>query len=358
MKKYCFLLVLSFSILLLVSSCSKSIQVAAPDDFMVTTDNLTYKVGDSIIFNFNSGPDEISFYSGEPGKVYDNNSRLSMAGINKLVFQSNMTGGVLAGNTDSMRLLISTNLAGYDSASLVNATWTDITSRNSKWPTALSTTFITSDSIDISDFNVTDSINLAFRFKGKSYPTAAQRKWQVQNLTLSNKLADGTLTPLFASPYAGVAITASSFQYTGWIQANLLPNYLDSAYDSWNVGTGGISIIDSLKNSYGTKITSAYPLTFDPSSRLNNNPNDAWAVTTKTSLKKVYPDVGVTIKNYLNSPLYAGMSFIYNKIPGVYARFLYKYNTPGVYNITFVATNLNLDKTSSVIRKLQITVTP
>lgn len=326
-----------------------------PDNFAVTTTKQTFRVGDSVIFTFNSGPDEITFYSGEPGKTYANKDRIQQtAGVNKLVFQSYMTQGILA-NPDSLRLLISTNLNGYDAVSIANASWTDITSRNSKWPTALSTSYTTSDSINISDFNNVDSINIAFRVLGKTYATSAQRKWGIQGFTLSNKLPDGTSTPLFSAPYSGAALS-SVFQYTGWVQANLLPNPT-TGFNAWNLGTAGISTADSVRNSQGVNIASGYPIVFDPGTAVNNSPNDSWAITKKVALKQVNPDPGVTIKNYV-SAAFAGVTYNYTGIPGVYAQYLYKYTTPGVYTVTFVGRNINGDQSNYVIRQIQITITP
>jgi hypothetical protein len=265
-----------------------------------------------------------------------------------------MQQGVLPGN-DSLLLLISSNLKGYDSASIVNASWTNITSRNSKWPTTLATSFVTSDSIDLTDFNVNDSINIAFRYLGKKNALTAQRKWQIQAFTLTNNLSDGTKYQLFSAPFSGVA-NASSFQYTGWIQASLKNNTLPG-FNAWNVGNAGSSAADKVNNSNGIAIKTAYPIQFDPGITVNNDDNDDWLITTKTSLKSVRPDAGVTIKNEVNAA-FAGLEYVYNKIPGVYVRYLYRYTAPGVYNITFVASNLNQNKVEKQIKTLQITITP
>jgi hypothetical protein len=237
----------------------------------------------------------------------------------------------------------------------MNATWTDITSRNTKWPTALSTAYTTSDSIDISDFNTADSVNIAFRFLGKQYATAAQRRWQIQNLTLSNRLPDGTIVPLFAAPFAGASVT-SSFQYTGWVQVSM-KNNTNPGFNAWNVGTGGISTADSVRNSNGIAIRSAYPVQFDPGTTVNNPENDDWLITTKTSLKTVRPDVGLIIKNEVNAA-FPGMTYVFNREPGVYARYLYFFRTPGTYTVTFVAQNMNGDKKNELVKQIQITVNP
>lgn len=335
--------------------CAKYDEVPTADDFAVTVNKQTLRINDSAIFYFNTGPDMIVFYSGEPGRNYANKDRMGAApGINKLVFQSSMQQGVLV-NNDSLRLLISSNLRGYDSASVLSATWTDITSRNTKWPATLSTAYTTSDSIDISDFNTADSVNIAFRFLGKQYATAAQRRWQIQNLTLSNRLPDGTITPLFAAPFSGASVT-SSFQYTGWVQVSVKNNTLPG-FNAWNVGTGGISAADSVRNSNGIAIRTAYPIQFDPGTSVNNPDNDDWLITTKTSLKTVRPDAGLVIKNEVNAG-FPGMTYVYNNEPGVYAKYLYFFKTPGTYTITFVAQNLNRDKVQEVVKQVQITVTP
>jgi len=344
MKKNSLLQIAAAAICLLATACNKYDDISTPNDFNVTTIKQTYKVGDSVIFNFSSGPDFITFYSGEAGRRYENRTRVIAAGNPKLVFQTAMQNGILL-NNDSLQLLVSSNLSGYDSASIVRATWTDITARNTKWPTTLTTTFSTSDSIDLTDFNSVESINIAFRAIGKKYPTAVQRRRQIQNLTLTNILADGTRTPLF-----------STFANTGWVQASLLNNTLPG-FNAWNVGTGNISAADSVRNSNGITIRTAYPIQFDPGTTFNNDDNDDWLITSKVNLKTVNPDQGVTIKNETNTA-FTGLTYDYYKTPGVFAQYLYFFRTPGVYNITFVGTNINMNKRTEVIKQLQITIVP
>ncbi len=345
-------------ITLAISSCSKYSDVAVntPDDFAVTTAKQTFKVGDSVVFNFSSGPDMIVFYSGEAGKNYANKDRNLLAGTPKLVFQTNMTQGLLT-NPDSMRLYVTTGIKGYDSLGVVNTNWTEITSRNTKWPTSLSSTFVTSDSIDLTDFKTADSVNFAFRATGKKYANAAQRKWQIQNLNLTNFLSDGTSSPLF-----------NTFANTGWVQANLKnnPTYniVSTNYQAWNVGQAGVNASNTTLvlggkacNSNGIPIQTAYPITFDPSAVVNIDDNDDWLITGPVNLKTVKPDIGNTIKNPINTAV-AGFTYYYYSISGLYASYFYKYTTPGIYNVTFVAQNVNNNNNKQVVRQLQITITP
>lgn len=344
--------------MLAATSCTKYGDVATtePSDFNVTTDKATYKVGDSVIFKMSSSVDQIAFFSGENGKRYEYKDKTSEAGTPRLVFQSNMTQGLLT-NPDSIKLYISSNLKGYDSASVVNATWTDITSRNTKWPASLTTTFTTSDSINLSDFNNADSVNIAFRVMNKNYATSAQRRWQVQNLTLTNFLANGTSYPLF-----------SSFANIGWAQVSVknspAPNLVAFNFHTWNVGQYGVNANNSTLiiggktcNSNGVAIATGYPLTFDPSTALNVDENDDWIITSAVNLKSIKPDVGVTIKNAVNAA-FAGFTYVFNATPGVYAQYVYRYTTPGVYNVAFVGSNINNGSVSQVVRQVQITIVP
>lgn len=333
---------------LFFAACNKN--NAEVPDLDISTPKLTYKVNDTVQFNIASNPDMMIFYSGEVGKKYANSGRLLAAGTEKLVFQSSMQQGLLT-NNDSLRLMISTNLTGYDAASVQKATWTDITSRNTKWPTALSTAFTTSDSVDITSFNTADKVNIAFKYIGKKNPASAQRKWQIQNLTLSNNLPDGTITPLFAAPFLGpTAPTASSFQYTGWVQVSIKNNLLPGTaangyvgYNAWNVGTGGISTADSVRNSNGIPIRGAYPISFDPGPSLNNDDNEDWLITSAVDLKTTKPDNGTAIKKTPDVPL------------TVY-RYIFK--KAGTYTVTFVATNSDRDIQKSAVKQFTITVTP
>jgi Domain of unknown function (DUF5017) len=325
MKKYIKFLTASSLAILSVASC-RNLEITEPSEFNVSTSATTFKVGENVQFNFTGAADQVIFYSGEIGKVYANKDRsLATTGTTKLVFQSSMQQGLLP-NGDSLRLLVSTNLAGYDEANVKNAKWTDITSRNTKFPTSLATTFTTSDSVNVTDFNTADNVNFAFRFIGKKNDKSAQRKWAIQNVTLTNVQPDGTSTPVF-----------NTFANAGWVQASLknLPN-------AWNVGTANISATNSVLNTSGATIRTAYPITFDPGTALNTDENDDWLISSAFNLKTVKPDVGVSIKSAVNATL---------------TKYSYIFRTAGTYNITFVGQNLNTANIKNVPRQLQITIT-
>lgn len=104
--------------------------------FGVSSDALSYKLGDSITFKFAGYADYITYYSGEKvavptasllGNRYEFRNRALAKGKAILEFQSLLQN---AGQANSLSLLVSRNFNGkYDSANIVAATWVDITDR-------------------------------------------------------------------------------------------------------------------------------------------------------------------------------------------------------------------------------------
>jgi hypothetical protein len=345
MKKYLHFLVLVFLVILTMINCSKImvIQINTPNDFNVSSTDSVFFVGDTIKFDLTGRPDQIVFYSGETGMRYANANRSTdTSGYAKLVFQTSVQQGVLT-NGDSLQLLVSSNLKGYDKTSVRNATWSDITKRNTKWPTAVNTSFTTSDSIVLTDFKKADSINIAFRYIGKKSATVQQR-WRIQGFSLVHNLPDGTKTGLFAAPQNASGVATSAFAYTGWVQVSMA-NDTTTGFNVWNVGAFNQSSTNTAKTANGITITGAYPLTFDPGPALSNEPNDDWVITSKVSLKQVKPDFGASIKNAVAVSMQR-----FNALPTAY------YKLPGTYTATFVAINQNIDESKQVVKQVKFRV--
>ncbi|MDP4188164.1 MAG: DUF5017 domain-containing protein [Bacteroidota bacterium] len=344
MKKHILFSIITFSFTLAFVNCSR-MEIEAPDGFSAVPTDSVFTVGDTVKFNLTGSPDQVEFFSGEPGMNYANINRTSDgSGYAKLVFQTSLQQGVLT-NGDSLQLLISTNLNGYDKNSVANATWTDITSRNTKWPSKVSTSFTTSDSVNLSDFINADSVNIAFRYKGKK-SASAQQKWKIQGFSLVHNLPDGTKTGLFAGPQISSGYATSAFAYTGWVQVSF-KNDTTTGYNVWNVGTAGFSSASSVKTANGVSITNVYPLVFDPGTSTNDEENDDWVITSKVSLKQVKPDMGNNIKNQMGVTLTS-----FNALPTFY------YKAPGTYTATFVAINRDVDKSCQTIRQVQVKILP
>jgi hypothetical protein len=108
-----------------LSSCEDYIDMP---EFDVWTDSDTYAAGEEITFHFSGDPQNIAFWSGEPGHIYANKDRTSEQGAIQTVQFTSLAGE--GAQNDNLSFLISTDFNGtYDAANLAAATWTDITDR-------------------------------------------------------------------------------------------------------------------------------------------------------------------------------------------------------------------------------------
>ena len=357
-----------------VTGCKKLIDAKPLDGFSVVSDKPYYSIGDTVVFSINQDVDEIVFYSGKPGNNYNQIGRNFEPGTNILKFQTSLSQASKTNNGDTLLLKIATNLKSYDSAGIANANWEDLTSF-AKWPAITTTGFVNSGSIDISKFNTADSVYIAFQVLGKQNAATQQRKWQVQNLTLSNLLADSTFTPLFAAPFTSApnptTDTVPYFQFVGWTQVNLKNNplfsFINPNYNAWNVGDFGINALNAPIvinnkpcNLSGVAIQSAYPITFDPGpTSIKNNPdNEDWLITSPVNLKLVRHDFPTAvIKNYVNTPT-KGMKYV--KANGVYASYSFpidaSFKSGKTYDMVFVAQNTNLDQKKEIVKHVTIKI--
>ena len=356
------------------TSCNKLIDAKSTAGFNVVTDKQSYNAGDTVVFSINQEVDEILFYSGKPGNNYNTKNRTYEQGTNILKFQTSLSQASKTNNGDTLLLKIATNLQSYDSMGIANANWVDMTSF-AKWPSITTTGFVNSGSVDISRFNTSDSVYIAFQVLGKQNVATQQRKWQVQNLTLSNVLSDSTFTPLFAAPFTSTASlttdTVPYFQFVGWSQVNLKNNppfsFINTNYNAWNVGDYGINTLNPPLvinnkpcNSSGVSIQSAYPITFDPGpTTVKNNPdNEDWLITSPVNLKLVRHDFPTAvIKNFVNTPT-KGMKYV--KADGVYAKYTLPvdstFKSGQTYDMVFVAQNFNLNQKNEVVRHVMVKV--
>ena len=304
MKKYHVLLLIILPILLV--ACN-TVEFVSPT-FDVRTDSTTYKVGKNVTFYFEGTPDNITFYSGELGKMYDNRKRTKAdSAINQLSFNTLCTA---TGQNNNLSVLVSKDFSGaIDSVSIKKAVWTDITSRAKL---ATNTTSTASGVIDLSDFHsAKDSLVVAFRYKSSLSTTASRaRSWTVSNFQMKN---------VFPNTATYLHNTSTSDIRLAGIQALSIKS--DTL--KWTL-TGSLVFAQGLVD---------YSLGGD----------DDWAITKPFNLSKITPDVGVAVKN--TSQLITNYS--------------YQFNKAGTYKITFVGSNSAKDNQyAEVVRELIIKVIP
>ncbi|RPD42940.1 DUF5017 domain-containing protein [Chitinophaga barathri] len=289
-------------------SCTKNMEVDRPD-FQVSlnaanlvADTFTYRMGDTTRFQFTGSAGNIAFYSGEIGKRYDNRVVSHRLGQLTLSFASKAEWGT---QTNTLKVFVTNKLTGLDSATVVNAPWTEITSRAAL---ATSATVVNSGTIDLTDqvANAEDSLFIAFRYSGVTGST--QRTWTITNYLVNNVFPDQT--------YNVSSLTTDASFWTRY------GNVWSPATARWTATAGDLKITGGT----GTAPT-----------------NTSWIISRPLYVGRVSPDVSTGIKS-INEPDKTGYD--------------YRYNSPGVYKATFVAFNHTLDEEKSVIRELIIKVIP
>ena len=300
-------------------ACKKIANPVSLGSFNISIINQSTKINDTFIFSLNDTAyfsitekvDILLFYSGQPGMNINYRNRYYGKGINILKFQDSASQKSSNNIWDSLHLFVITNLRSYDSTGIANATKFDI-SNLVQWPTSTSRGWVSSGNIDLSQFNKYDTIYIAFQALGHKSILTAQRKFLIQNLTLTNlQLPDSAFTPLFFPPYSTVqnytSDTLPSFAYTGWFQVDmkssrfdmLPPSYISTNYGAWNVADYGYSATktpyiynNKNSNSSGVILTANYPLIFDPGNNAKANKIDyeGWVITSPVNLNTVRHD--------------------------------------------------------------------
>ncbi len=282
------------------AACNK-VKIDAPA-FDVTANKAEYKVGDSVVFNFSGKADYLVFYSGEAGGRYENKDRTTATGaINQLQFSTTLGSG---NQTNNLNILASTNYNGMaDSASILGANWTNITSRATFATASLP---VSSGVINVSDLQAGDKpLYIAFRYL--SITTAVgyvAKAWAVSNFQFTNVFADSS---------RGIVAT--------------------------DVPTGSFTLVslknDSLKWSMG-------PTTLAFATGRVGQSDDDWAISKPLSLNKVNADAGLALKNTSASM----------------TQYIYTYKKPGTYTATFFASNANINDKKDLVKQVTITVKP
>lgn len=284
------------AVALILSACQKDLKIS-PVDFDVQTDKATFKVGDTVVFNFIGYPDNITFFSGETGHEYRYRERMKAEGSPQFSFSSFAQYGT---QQNTMHVYASNTFDGTLNENIAAGGWTDITSQ-----VVLSTgqDNTSSGDFDLKPFDNGNPLYIAFQFTGIEN-TSAQKTWTIKNFVVQNILDDGPV--------------------------------LDIA----NMGNAGWRAI-SLKNPDKVWQINADNLRF-AGGPAGTPENDDWIVTRSLDLSKVSPDRGFPLKN------------ITTKMES----YPFTYEEPGEYVATFIATNAAGNKLESVIREVKITVVP
>lgn len=279
----------------ILTACRKELR-PDPVSFNVTTTGNDYQAGDTVSFNFSGNPDMITFYSGEPGSVYDFKGRTSADGISQMQFTSYVQAGT---QTESLALLVSTDFDGtYSGTGISSATWTDITSQ-----ATLSTGDNNTPSgiIDLSSF-INDDKPVYFAFKFTGVTGSVQRTWTIKNFEINLAMPDGS------------KFVTANMTTAGWKAVNV-----KNSAKAWAISASQLQIVG------GTA---------------DEADNEDWLITAPLVLNKVNPDRGVPIKD----------------ISILLEEFSHIYSNPGVYKVVFEAFNAAGTTHNSAKKEIEITI--
>ncbi|WP_240186952.1 DUF5017 domain-containing protein [Pedobacter nanyangensis] len=296
-------LFIAFVLLLSITSCQKTYDLEPQDDFAVSTEKTTYKVGETVRFNFSGNAENVVFWSGEVGRKYEFRKRTFVEG-NKvsLNFKTFAQFGLMPIDQSVIKLYVSTDFNGkYDGISVKAATWNDITSQATLSSGVDQTP---SGNIDLTSFasqNKKMAIALVYKTTVQK-PETQQNRWVIRSFDLKQVNQQGEESVL------------ATMATAGWVAFNF-----SGPATNWS-------------------ITSAQLLTV----RNNTELDDDWVVTKQFDPNSTTPDKGEAIKNI--SQNLRTFSKVYTKA--------------GTYKVTFVATNANLKKSESVVKEFELTITP
>lgn len=286
----------------LLSLSCKKMDVAQPN-FDVQLNKLQYKVNDTVRFNFSGSVENIVFYSGERGFRYASKDKVTIEhGIPQLQFTTALAGVAQA---NSLKVLVTKNLLGNTPENLLATSWTDISSQVTL---ASNSTSTISGIIDLSEYATEGTpFALAFKYEAVMKPTAAQPTWVVRAFSISNLFPDNSSVSLF---------TLATGPWT--------------SYNFKNPAAGWAISSTELRMNGGAA---------------NSPDNEDWLITGPLNLKatKEVADFGLSIQNIAGRRL---------------TNYNYVYKTPGVYKVTLVGFNNNIDASKEVVREFEITVTP
>lgn len=278
------------------TSCIKDEMAAA--DLQVTTDRTSYKVGDTVTFNFAGNPDNIVFYSGEPGRNYALRERQFADNDLQINFSTFVQWGVIY---DNLKLMVSNDFNGvYDTQNIAAATWVDISDKavfSDKLDNVPSGTVSLFPYVSKQD---TASLYVAFRYT--DFQKKQQNRWIVRSFN-ANKV----------SPEGQVSNMAT-------------------------MATGGWKAVSFLNDKQTWTITAAQLLMYGGVA--TDTDNDDWVISKGFKVRESVADNGVALKN----------------ISTQMQEYKYVYTKPGNYEVVFASYSVWYSGEKHALKTLKVEV--
>lgn len=314
-----------------------SIMAETTDSVSTAGDTIYVKQGGTVNFLLSGDPDFITFYSGEAGHVYEYRERTLVDAedieSSRLYFSMWYQYGSAVMTDSLVTMYVSDDFSGMakdnfteDSVLVEGYDW-DYLIDPSEMPNIIhgSASKATAYDVDMSS-HLSKEFTIAIRYKAK-LNTYAQPKCYFVGMRLVNAMKDGTTTTLYAGSF-------------GMTPLNMLCHHNLSDQASMTTNREYGSVTNSISGIWNLSGISAGNF-FIQSSNKGTEKKYSWLVSDPILSNSCTPDVGVGIKD----------------ITEELGSYSYTYSTAGVYTATFVATNSNYKKTSTVVKNITIKVT-
>lgn len=270
----------------------------------VSLEKDTYRVGEEVVFKFDGHSDNIVFFSGEPGHVYDNKDATFRDNPMMVKFRT-FTDGAYDTNC---QFLVSCDFSGiYDKDNVAAATWTEYTDDFG---------FTTGPNMDSNELDLKSllpedikemenpSIYLAFRYYDKDPEKPVSNRWCIRSISVKYPDVEGKMQEV------------ANMSSMGWTLVNC------GSISLWSVGSQLLA--------QGTT-TAIY----------QTKGKDEWVISKAFTPNKVAPDSGEIIKFISVEP----------------DKYAYVYDKPGTYEVVFDCSSVWYNGSAYKVIRKTITIT-
>lgn len=341
--------------LFLMMSCDKDIKVNSNLDFDVHLDQLTFKAGEKVTFNFSGFAENISFYSGELYNEYEFKDGREVSISDKGAIFSFSTAVNDGSQENQLSVFISTDFDGnYNTLeSVKSASWINITD---SFSLATSSNFTTAGNLDISQYAKDKPVYIAFKYITEpQMENGDARNWMIENFNIKTRdnIYDKPINIVVQNQIGFNIVeqdkqkTPSRTTFTS-TRLNILGNtYNDPADPIFNpdnpIFNPDNPIYDPNSDVYDSQAVLPTYVPYDPNNPYNDPKREIWVVTNPIHIDKIDlgPDWSIGIRG-IRSPKLVEYSYSYSK--------------PGTYKAVFVGKNNTIDETLTLIREIEVVI--
>ena len=315
----------------LTEDVKMGIRVDQNDGVSMQGDVVTVKAGTPVVFNFSGEPDNIMFYSGEPGAVYAHRQRTEVApeDIESAILHFKI--GTQYGKTyeNTLEMLVSDQFEGLakndfkkDSVLVEQFAWNELVAK-SELPDKPS--IQKEYTVDVTKY-LGKPMTLAIHYQAIDDTKNSMPRYNFSEMYIENVRKDGIVSKFMPSQYGFTAVNMMCNHHLK-SQAGMKTN---REYGTMTNNTAGIWNVVNAQNG-GFYIAGGGK---------NTGNKNGWLISDGLITTYCDPDQGTVIKNITQNV----------------ESYTHTYNKVGEYKATFIATRVNYKHDSRMMKELTIKV--